>query len=226
MNNSVLNTIPVIAVDGPSASGKGSVAQLVADALDFGYLDSGALYRVIAYATKHAGVDWADADAVANCAHNAEIRFKNEQVYLNGADISDAIRTEEMGKGASQVAVHAALRQALIEVQHAFRQTPGLVADGRDMGTVIFPDAVLKIFLTAKTETRAERRYKQLLAKNQPADYENILQDLKERDARDQGRSSAPLVMAPDAILLETDNMTIAQAVNFILQKFAEKIHK
>jgi CMP/dCMP kinase len=226
MNNIVSKVIPVIAVDGPSASGKGSVAQLVADALGFGYLDSGALYRVVAYATKQADIDWSDAIAVANCAQNTEIQFKKEQVYLNGNDISDAIRTEEMGKGASRVAVHAALRKVLVGVQHAFRRAPGLVADGRDMGTIIFPDAVLKIFLTAKTETRAERRYKQLLAENQPANYENILQDLKERDARDQGRSSAPLLMAQDAILLETDNMTIAQAVNFILQKFEEKIHK
>jgi len=226
MNNSTTNSIPVIAIDGPSASGKGSVAQLVAEALGFAYLDSGALYRVVAYAAKQANIDWGQAQAVADCAKTLTIQFKNEQVFLNGMDISDAIRTEEMGKGASQVAVHAALREVLVEVQHAFRQTPGLVADGRDMGTVIFPDAVLKIFLTAKTETRAERRYKQLLGKHQPANYENILQDLQERDARDQGRSSAPLTMAQDAILLETDNLTIAEAVNFILQNFKHKIHK
>lgn len=225
VNATPVNT-PVIAIDGPSASGKGSVAQLVADALGFGYLDSGALYRVVAYAAKQAGIDWADAAAVADCAQNAEIHFKNEQVFLNGIDISEAIRTEEMGKGASQVAVHAALRQVLVKVQHAFRQAPGLVADGRDMGTVIFPDAVLKIFLTAKTETRAERRYKQLLGKQQPANYENILQDLQERDARDQGRSSAPLTMAADAVLLETDQLSIADAVNIILQNFKHKIYK
>lgn len=226
MNNSTANSIPVIAIDGPSASGKGSVAQLVAEALGFAYLDSGALYRVIAYAAKQAAIDWSNAAAVASCAEHAKIQFKNEQVFLNGIDISDAIRTEEMGKGASQVAVHAALRKVLVEVQHAFRQAPGLVADGRDMGTVIFPDAVLKIFLTAKTETRAERRYQQLLGKHQSANYENILKDLQERDARDQGRSSAPLIMAPDAMLLETDNLTIAEAVNFILQNFKHKIHK
>lgn len=226
MNNSTPDITPVIAVDGPSASGKGSVAQLVAEALGFAYLDSGALYRVVAYAAKQAGINWSDAEAVACCAQRSEIQFKNEQVYLNGADISEAIRTEEMGKGASQVAVHAPLRQALVDIQHAFRQAPGLVADGRDMGTVIFPDAILKIFLTAKTETRAERRYKQLLGKHQPASYENILQDLRERDARDQGRSSAPLIMAADAILLETDHLTIAEAVHFILQKYQDKIHK
>lgn len=226
MNNTVQNAVPVIAIDGPSASGKGSVAQLVAAALGFGYLDSGALYRVVAYAAKHANIDWADGEAVAECAKSLEIQFKNEQVFLNGNDISEAIRTEEMGKGASQVAVHAQLRTVLVDVQHHFRQAPGLVADGRDMGTVIFPDAVLKIFLTAKTETRAERRYKQLLGKDQPANYDNILQDLQERDARDKGRASAPLVMAQDAILLETDNLTINAAVNIILQNFKHKIHK
>ena len=223
MNKIQQNFIPVIAVDGPSASGKGTVAQLVADALGFGYLDSGALYRVVAFAAKQNNIAWSDAEAVAACAKTLDIQFKNDQVYLNGSDISEQIRSEEMGKGASQVAVHAPLRAALVDLQHNFRQAPGLVADGRDMGTVIFPDAVLKIFLTASTETRAERRYKQLLGKNQPANYENILQDLRERDARDKGRASAPLVMAEDAILLETDNLTITEAVNTVLQNFEHK---
>jgi len=220
MNNS---NIPVIALDGPSASGKGTVAQLVAEALGFGYLDSGALYRVVAFAAKQKGIAWSNAEAVAACATTLDIQFKSEQVYLNGADISEAIRTEEMGKGASQVAVHAPLRAALVDLQHNFRRAPGLVADGRDMGTVIFPDAELKIFLTASTETRAERRYKQLKGKNLPANYENILHDLQERDARDKGRASAPLVMAQDSILLETDNLTIAEAVSFVLQSFEHK---
>lgn len=223
MNNAIHNTIPVIAVDGPSASGKGTVAQLVADKLGFGYLDSGALYRVVAFAAKQNNIDWSDAEAVAACARKLDIQFKNAQVYLNGADISEEIRSEEMGKGASQVAVHAPLRAALVDLQHNFRQAPGLVADGRDMGTVIFPDAELKVFLTASTETRAERRYKQLLGKNLPANYENILLDLQERDARDKGRASAPLVMAADAILLETDNLTISEAVNTVLQNFEHK---
>lgn len=222
------NIIPVIAIDGPSASGKGTVAQLVADKLGFAYLDSGALYRVVAFATHQNNIAWDDANAVAECAKTLHIQFKNGQVYLNGNDISEEIRTEAMGKGASQVAVHAPLRTALVDLQHSFRQAPGLVADGRDMGTVIFPDAQLKIFLTALTETRAKRRYQQLLGKNQPANYENILLDLQERDARDKGRSSAPLVMAEDAILLETDHLSISAAVDFVLQKykgfsFAEK---
>jgi len=220
MNNS---NIPVIAVDGPSASGKGTVAQLVADALGFGYLDSGALYRVVAFAAKQNGIAWNDAEAVAACAKTLDIQFKKDQVYLNQVDISEDIRTEEMGKGASQVAVHAQLRAALVDLQHHFRQAPGLVADGRDMGTVIFPDAQLKIFLTASTETRADRRYKQLLGKGLPADYENILRDLQERDARDKGRASAPLLMAQDAILLETDHLSIAKAVDTVLQNFRHK---
>ncbi|MFZ3087641.1 MAG: (d)CMP kinase [Methylotenera sp.] len=226
MNNTLPDNIPVITIDGPSASGKGTVAQLVAEKLDFKYLDSGALYRVVAFATQQNGIDWGNAEAVAECAKTLDIQFKNDQVYLDNSDISDEIRTEAMGKGASQVAVHALLRTALVDLQHSFRQPPGLVADGRDMGTVIFPDAQLKVFLTASTEIRAKRRYQQLLSKNQPADYENILLDLQERDARDKGRSSAPLVMAQDAILLETDNLGISEAVNIVLQNFQHKIHK
>jgi len=226
MNNTLPNNIPVITIDGPSASGKGTVAQLVAEKLGFKYLDSGALYRVVAFATQQNGIDWGNASAVAACAKTLDIKFKNDQVYLDNSDISDEIRTEAMGKGASQVAVHALLRTALIDLQHSFRQPPGLVADGRDMGTVIFPDAQLKVFLTASTEVRAQRRYQQLLSKNQPANYENILLDLQERDARDKGRSSAPLVMAQDAILLETDNLGISEAVNIVLQNFQHKIHK
>jgi cytidylate kinase len=218
------NAVPVIAIDGPSASGKGTVAQLVADALGFAYLDSGALYRVVAFATQQKNIAWDNAEAVAECAKALSIQFKNGQVYLNNADISDEIRTEAMGKGASQVAIHAPLRAALVELQHSFCKPPGLVADGRDMGTVIFPEAELKIFLTAKTETRDQRRYQQLLAKNQVSQdfsntYDSILQDLLVRDARDKNRASAPLAMADDAILLETDNLSISAAVDFILQK-------
>jgi cytidylate kinase len=223
MNKIIQNLNPVIAVDGPSASGKGTVAQLVADVLGFGYLDSGALYRVVAFAAKQKGIEWSDAQAIAACAKTLDIQFKNDLVYLNGNDISEQIRTEEMGKGASQVAVHAPLRAALVDLQHQFRKAPGLVADGRDMGTVIFPDAELKVFLTASTHARAERRYKQLLGKGLPANFKNILLDLQERDARDKGRASAPLQMAEDAILLETDNLSITEAVNVILENFKHK---
>ena len=218
--------IPVIAIDGPSASGKGTVAQLVAKKLGFHYLDSGALYRIVAWATQQGNIAWDDASAVTACAKTLVIRFNNDQVLLNNEDISDQIRTEVMGKGASQVAVHAPLRAALIDLQHSFRKTPGLIADGRDMGTVVFADAPLKIFLTATTETRAQRRYLQLLGKNQPANFDEILQDLKERDARDKGRASAPLIMANDAILLETDNLTISAAVDVILQHYQHKIYE
>jgi cytidylate kinase len=183
-------------------------------------LDSGALYRIVALASQQAGIAWSDAEAVATCAKHLSLRFENEQVWLNGQDVSEAIRSEAMGKGASQVAVHHALRHVLSSVQHDFRQAPGLVADGRDMGTVIFPDAVLKIFLTASTEVRAQRRYQQLLAKQQAADYQAILQDLLERDARDKNRASAPLLMAEDAILLETDHLSIVDAVQQVLENY------
>ncbi|MEQ1767188.1 MAG: (d)CMP kinase [Methylotenera sp.] len=215
-----MTNFPVIAVDGPSASGKGTVAQLVATKLGFHYLDSGALYRIVAYAAKQNNIAWDNALAVTECAKTLNIEFVNEQVLLNNLDVSSEIRTEAIGKGASQVAVHAPLRATLVDLQHKFCKAPGLVADGRDMGTVIFPDAVLKIFLTASTETRAQRRYQQLLAKNQPANYENILQDLTERDARDKGRASAPLTMADEATLLETDNLGVSEAVDYILQKY------
>ena len=215
-----MNHFPVIAIDGPSASGKGTVAQLVASKLGFHYLDSGALYRIVAFAAQQNNIAWNDALAVTECTITLKIEFIDEQVLLNNQDVSNEIRTEEIGKGASQVAVHAPLRAALVDMQHSFCKAPGLVADGRDMGTVIFPEAELKVFLTASTDTRALRRYKQLLGKNQPANYENILQDLTERDARDKGRTSAPLLMADDAILLETDNVGISDAVDYILQKY------
>jgi len=221
-----MNNFPIIAIDGPSASGKGTIAQIVASKLGFHYLDSGALYRIVAYASQKNNIDWSDALAVTQCAKSLSIEFNSEQVLLNNEDISKEIRTEEIGKGASQVAVHALLRTALIDMQHSFCKSPGLVADGRDMGTVIFPSAILKIFLTASTEVRAQRRYQQLLGKNQPANYENILQDLTDRDARDKNRASAPLLMADDAILLETDNLGISAAVENILYNFQHIIIK
>ena len=228
MHNATHNAIPVIAIDGPSASGKGTIAELVATELGFHYLDSGALYRIVALAAKQQNIAWDDALAVAECAKNLVIEFKNSQIFLNGADISEAIRTEEMGKGASRVAVHAAVREVLVDLQHNFCKSPGLVADGRDMGTVIFPNAPLKVFLTAATEVRAQRRYQQLINKKQAdndtqSSYADILQDLQERDARDQGRTSAPLIKAKDAILLETDHLGISQAVDYVLQNFQLK---
>lgn len=225
MHNATHDAIPVIAIDGPSASGKGTIAELVATQLGFHYLDSGALYRIVALAAKQKNIAWDDALAVAECAKTLVIEFKNSQVFLNGVDISEAIRTEEMGKGASRVAVHAPVREVLVDLQHSFCKAPGLVADGRDMGTVIFPNAPLKIFLTAATEVRAQRRYQQLINKKQSNEqinvsYADILQDLQERDARDQSRASAPLIKAKEAILLETDNLGISQAVDQVLQNY------
>ena len=222
----IKKAIPVISIDGPSASGKGTVAQLVATELGFHYLDSGALYRIVALATQQRNIAWNNASEVAECAKNLHIQFSGDQIYLNDTDVSDVIRSEQMGKGASEVAVHAPLRAVLLDLQHSFRKDPGLVADGRDMGSVVFPDATLKIFLTASTEVRAQRRYQQLLGKNQLADYAEILCDLQRRDARDQGRASAPLIMPTDAILLETDNLTISTAVSFILENYWHKMHE
>ncbi|HQN64509.1 MAG TPA: (d)CMP kinase [Methylophilus sp.] len=212
--------IPVIAIDGPSASGKGTISQLVAETLGFHYLDSGALYRVVAFAAKQNGISWADADALANMTEMLDIRFEHGAVFLGSQEISQEIRSEAMGKGASEVSAHPQVRSALTMLQQEFAKPPGLVADGRDMGSVIFPDAVLKIFLTASAETRAERRYKQLLERNVDADYTAILQDLQMRDKRDSERSTAPLVQTPDALLLDTSHRTIDEAVDFVLNAY------
>ncbi len=216
------STIPVIAIDGPSASGKGTVAQLVAQQLGYHYLDSGALYRIVAYAAKLQQISWQDAQAVAAIIDTLHIEFKYGDIFLNQQNVSDEVRSEEIGKGASQVAVHPAVRGGLMDLQRSFRQAPGLVADGRDIGTVIFPDAGTKIYLTASAEIRAERRYKQLLAKGINADVLEILQDLKERDARDQQRTAAPLMQAEDAELLETNQLSISEAVEKVMQKITK----
>jgi cytidylate kinase len=216
---SIQQHIPVIAIDGPSASGKGTVAQLVAGKLEYHYLDSGALYRIVALAAKAQHVSWQDGQALANLAKQLSITFKDGEIYLDGQNVSEEVRTEEMGKGASQVAVHPALRQELVSLQHSFRKAPGLVADGRDMATVIFPDASTKIYLTATAEVRAERRYKQLMSKGIHANLADILLDLQQRDARDQQRMVAPLQQAKDAILLETSDLSIEQAVKFVLDQ-------
>ena len=213
-----LNPVPVIAIDGPSASGKGTVAQIVAEKLGYHYLDSGALYRIVALAAFELGIDWQAEDDIAKLVSQLSIKFEHGETYLNDADVSEKIRTEQMGQGASKVAAHPLVRIALVDLQHSFRQAPGLVADGRDMATVIFPDAKTKIFLSASAEVRAERRYKQLINKGLEADYQAILKDLQDRDARDSQRTVAPLQQAPDAILLETSNLTIEQAVNEALQ--------
>lgn len=211
---------PVIAIDGPSASGKGSVAERVATHFGFHYLDSGAIYRLLAYAAAQQAVAWSNADALADIATQMQIKFEHGQAYLNGEQVSHHIRTEQMGKGASEVAVHPAVRTALLQTQRNFRQAPGLVGDGRDIGSVIFPDAGLKIFLTAAVETRAKRRYDQLIQRGDHADYALILADLQQRDLRDSQRAVAPLKQLPDAVLLDTTDINIEQAVNIIIEAF------
>jgi cytidylate kinase len=214
-------TIPVIAIDGPSASGKGTVAARVAQALGFHYLDSGAIYRVTAYAAQQRGVALDDEGALATLAAGLDLRFDGVEVWLNGVAVDNVIRTEEAGRAASQIAAKPQVRAALLDLQHAFRKAPGLVTDGRDMGSVVFPDATLKIFLTATATERANRRYKQLIEKGFDANLSALLQDLQERDARDAARAAAPLQKTADARLLETSSMGIDDAVNWVLEAYA-----
>lgn len=214
--------IPVIAIDGPSASGKGTVAQLVAQALGFHYLDSGALYRLLALAAVRQGVSCDDEDGLARLAEGLAIRFEGSEVWLNGEPVGDAIRTEECGNGASRIAAYPRVRAALLDLQRAFLQMPGLVADGRDMGSVVFPGAMLKIFLTASAEVRADRRYKQLMGKGMHANIKQILHDIRQRDERDSARSVAPLQKSADASLLDTSSLTIVEAVDEVLAWFKQ----
>jgi len=212
--------IPVIAIDGPSASGKGSVAMRVAKHLGFHYLDSGAIYRIVAFAAYKRNIAWSDAEKLGQLATQLEVVFKQGEIYLQRDRITEIIRTEQFGRGASEVAVHPTVRDALVTLQKNFRKAPGLVADGRDMGSVIFPDAALKIFLTAAVEERANRRYQQLINRGQQADYDTILEDLKQRDIRDSQRSAAPLKQTADAALLDTSEISIEEATNFILSHY------
>ena len=213
----VIDVVPVIAIDGPSASGKGTVAARVAAVLGWHYLDSGALYRLTALAARRAAVPWADETAVAAIAAALDVEFGENSIVLAGEEVGDAIRHEDISVGASQVAALPAVRDALLFRQRAFRRGPGLVADGRDMGSVVFPDAQTKVFLTASVEVRAQRRYKQLIEKGITANILPLLQDLRERDERDSQRSVAPLRQNEDAKLLDTTDMTIQQAVDQVL---------
>jgi len=204
---------PVIAIDGPSASGKGTVAQLVAGELGFHYLNSGALYRLVALSVVRNGIETSDeARAAVFAAQLPTPRFEGEEILLDGKPVAHAIRTEQVSAAASFVAALPKVRQALLERQHAFRRPPGLVAEGRDMGSVVFPDAGLKVFLTASPEARAERRLKQLKAQGIAATLAALLQDLRDRDARDATRSVAPLKQSPGARLLDTTSMSAEQA--------------
>lgn len=213
--------VPVIAIDGPSASGKGTIAKRVAGALGFHYLESGSLYRLVALISLRKGL-W-DEPALAQQAESMDVRFLGEEILLENQDVNDEIRLEEVGNRASEVARMPAVRQALLKRQRAFRQPPGLVADGRDMGTVVFPDASLKIFLTASPEVRAERRYKQLIEKGINANLRALSRDLQERDARDANRAVAPLVPAPDSQVLDSSALSVDAVVEQILERYEER---
>jgi len=212
-----MSAAPVIAIDGPSASGKGTVAQLVAGKLGFHYLDSGSLYRLVALAALRSGASWDDEGGLAALAAALDASFRGSEVWLAGELASEAIRDEACSNGASRVAAWPRVRSALLDRQRAFRRPPGLVAEGRDMGSVVFPDSGLKVFLTASAQARAERRYKQLIDKGITATLHILLQDLRERDARDAARSAAPLKQCPDARLLDTTAMGAAAAAEQIL---------
>ena len=212
--------IPVITVDGPAASGKGTIAAGVAQTLGIHQLDSGSLYRLVALQALHAGVAADDEAKLAAIAEKLDVRFADRRILLAGRDVTDRIRREDMSAAASQVAVHRAVRTALLDRQRAFRRPPGLVADGRDMGTVVFPDATLKVYLTASQEERAGRRYKQLIEKGISSTLESLLRDIRDRDARDAERAVAPLAPASDAVILDTTGVTIAAAVRFVLDRY------
>lgn len=209
--------VPVITIDGPTASGKGTLALRVARHLGWQVLDSGALYRLTALAAMQRQLDETDVAAVTDCARTLDVRFDHD-VWLESINVSDAIRAEAVGNLASRVAALPSVRTALLARQRAFRQPPGLVADGRDMGTVVFPDAVLKVFLVASVEARAQRRYKQLIDKGIPATIDDLRRDLEARDARDSGRAASPLVAAPDAVVLDSSALSIDQTVQQVLQ--------
>jgi 3-phosphoshikimate 1-carboxyvinyltransferase len=217
--------IPVVCVDGPTASGKGTLAIEVARRLGYHVLDSGSLYRLTALAALRAGLSL-DAHGEASIAaliKRLQIRFLDGRVLLDGDDVSDAIRTEEAGMNASKVSPLPQVRQALIELQHSFRELPGLVADGRDMGTVIFPDAALKVFLTASAGQRAERRYKQLISKEISTTLPSLRADLEARDARDSSRALAPLKPAEDAKLLDNSDLSVEKSVDLVLDWWQSK---
>ena len=204
---------PVIAIDGPSASGKGTVASRVAAALDYHYLESGALYRLVALA---GGVP-------QESARTLDAAFREGKIFLKNQDVTDAIREEAIGVRASEVARVPEVRAALLARQRAFRKAPGLVADGRDMGTIVFPDAILKVFLTAGVAVRAQRRYKQLIDKGNSANLAALSRDLEERDQRDAAREVAPLRPATDAVLIDSSDLTVDQVVDRVLQQYRER---
>ena len=215
-------SIPVLTIDGPSGSGKGTISRAVAQRLGWHYLDSGAIYRAVGQAAAWEGLDLSDSDTIAACAARTEIQFITDgegepHVIVNGKDATRALRTESAGAAASAIAAHPSVRAALVDLQLKFRATPGLVADGRDMGTVIFPDAGYKVFLTASAAERAKRRYKQLKDKGVSVNLESLLHEIAARDERDAGRAVAPLKPADDAVILDSTGMPITEVIERVL---------
>ena len=218
-----MTKLPVIAIDGPSGSGKGTIASELASKLDFNYLDSGAIYRTLGIAVQKANVDFMNHAQIVEIYNKSDISFESDKphnVILNGKDVSMLIRSQMGSDFASKLGQIPEIRDILLEGQRAYRRQPGLVADGRDMGTTVFPDASLKIFLTASVQERANRRYKQLITKGIDATLPDLLQDLKERDKRDTERTVSPLKPAEDAVTLDSTDLTIEEVVNQILKLF------
>ncbi|HTS23471.1 MAG TPA: (d)CMP kinase [Casimicrobiaceae bacterium] len=211
---------PVIAVDGPAASGKGTLAVGVARALGFHYLDSGVLYRLVALKAMDAGIALEDEARLAGAAAGMSVQLEESRTVLDGAEVSARVRSEAVSAAASRIAVLPAVRAALLPRQRAFRRPPGLVADGRDMGTVVFPDALIKVYVTASAEERARRRHKQLIEKGNSVKLDSLLRDIRERDARDSGRAAAPLKPAAGAIVLDTTSRSIEAGIAFVLERY------
>ena len=210
----------VIAIDGPAGSGKGTVAQQLATKLNYHYLDSGAIYRVIAYAAKEKNIKSGSVNNLIDLVANSEIKFTENNIWLNGNKITDFIRTELVSKLASEIAIHNKLRTSILDYQKSFCKLPGLVAEGRDMTSVVFPNADLKIYLNASVNERAKRRYKQLISKGNDVNLSNLTQEIARRDSRDKDRKVSPLIIVKEAYVLETDDLSENQTVDKILSLF------
>ena len=224
----MINQAPIITIDGPSGAGKGTVSQVIADKLGWNLLDSGALYRLLALAATHHGMAMDDADTLKVLAEHLDVQFHHgengeTEIVLEGENVTQAIRTEAIGNNASKLAAIPEVREGLLLRQHAFAHEPGLVADGRDMGTIVFPDAPVKVFLTASAEERANRRFLQLKAKGESVNIEELVSTIQERDERDANRAVAPLVPAVGALVVDSTDKSIEQVVESILAEMAKK---